>query len=163
MLLELPHEVFVPLGRLLAELASAGLAGILSHPERNLGILNQPGLVPPLVNRGCLMQVTAGSLLGTFGPQVKQFAESLVEGGMVHFVATDAHGTKGRAPVLAAAFQRVIELAGRETAIDLCCRNPAAVAAGDRVPTGRRRPETSSWTGWFRRTLSSEPMSAKSI
>ena len=66
-LLELPHDVYVPLERLLAELASAGLVGILSHPERNLGILNQPGVLRPLVERGCLLQVTAGSLTGAFG------------------------------------------------------------------------------------------------
>src|SRR5690242_10241412 len=38
-LLELPHELYIPLDRLLEELNSAGMVGILSHPERNQGIL----------------------------------------------------------------------------------------------------------------------------
>jgi protein-tyrosine phosphatase len=162
-LLEMPHGIYLPIEGLLAELASAGLAGILSHPERNLGLLNQPGLVRPLVERGCLLQVTAGSLTGTFGPQVQQFAKSLVEQGLVHFISTDAHGTKTRAPVLSAAFERVAELAGRTTAVDLCCRHPAAVAAGERVPSGPRKVEKSAWTGWWRRRFPSEPITAKSI
>ena len=162
-LLELPHDVYVPLDRLLAELDSAGLVGILSHPERNRGILNQPGVLRPLVERGCLLQVTAGSLTGAFGPQVQRFAESLVEQGLVHFVSTDAHGTQARPPLLGAAFERVVELAGRETAMDLCCRHPAAVAAGGMVPPGCRKPTKSAWTGWFRRTFTSEPSAARPI
>jgi protein-tyrosine phosphatase len=163
-LLELPESVYVPLDRLLAELASAGLAGILSHPERNLGILSQPDLVRPLVEHGCLMQVTAGSLTGTFGPEIRRFAESLVEQGLVHFIGTDAHGTKTRAPLLAAAFERVAELAGHSAAVDLCCRHPAAVATGEVVPPGCRKPaKSSSWTSWLRRTFPSEWAIARPI
>lgn len=154
-LLELPHDIYVPLDRLLAELASAGLAGILSHPERNLGILSRPDLVRRLVERGCLLQVTAGSLTGAFGPEIQQLAESLVAQGLVHFIGTDAHGTETRAPLLAAAFQRVARLAGGDAAVDLCCRNPAAVAAGKSVPRGRRVPAKFTWTEWWRRSFPS--------
>lgn len=121
---------------LLRELASAGLTGILSHPERNRGIINQPGVLRPLVEHGCLMQVTAGSLTGDFGSQVQKFAESLVSQGLVHFVATDAHGTKTRPPILRWAFRRVRELVGEIVATDLCCRNPKIVAAGGVVSPG---------------------------
>jgi protein-tyrosine phosphatase len=162
-LLELPHDVYVPLDRLLAELKSAGLIGVLSHPERNRGILGQPGVLQPLVERGCLLQVTAGSLTGSFGTSVQRFSESLIEQGLVHFVSTDAHGTKVRPPMLKAAFDRVVELAGRQTAIDLCCRHPAAVAAGGTVSAGCRKPTKSVWTGWFRRTFISEATPVKPI
>ncbi len=163
MLLELPHDVYVPLDRLLTELKSAGLIGVLSHPERNRGLLNQPGVLRPLVERGCLLQVTAASLTGSFGSAVRTFSEALIEQGLVHFVSTDAHGTKVRPPMLKAAFQRVTELAGRETAEDLCCRHPAAVVAGGTVPAGCRKPTRSAWTGWFRRTFISEAISTRPI
>jgi protein-tyrosine phosphatase len=162
-LLELPHEIYVPLERLLAELASAGLAGILSHPERNLGIIKRPGVLRPLVERGCLLQVTAGSLTGTFGSEIQRFAESLVEQGLVHIVATDAHGTKTRPPLLRPAFERLAELAGEEAAVDLCCRNPGAVAIGGTVSTRRREPAKSTWAGWFRWTFSSERTAGEPI
>jgi protein-tyrosine phosphatase len=153
-LLELPHDVYVPLERLLDELQDAGLAGILSHPERNRGLLRQPGVLRPLVERGCLLQVTAGSLTGAFGSPVQKFASSLLEQGLVHFVASDAHGTKARTPLLAPAFTRVAELAGENTALDLCCRNPKAVACGEAVRSGRRRAVKSAWTNWFCQTFS---------
>jgi protein-tyrosine phosphatase len=160
-LLELPHDVFLPLDRLLQELAAAGMVGILSHPERNRGILNQPGVLHPLVERGCLLQVTAGSLTGTFGSQVQKFASSLVEQGLVHFVATDAHSTNGRPPALRRAFRRIVELSGEKVAADLCCRHPAAVAAGDAVSAGRQKPVRRGWGAWFCRTFSSEAAVAK--
>ncbi len=100
-LLELPHEIYVPLDRLLAELKAAGMVGILSHPERNAGIMANPAIVGPLVDAGCLMQITAGSLLGMFGPQSQNVAERLAIDGLVHFVSTDAHGLKSRRPQLA--------------------------------------------------------------
>ena len=129
-LLELPHEVYIPLDRLLSELRSAGLTGILSHPERNQGILNQPNILSKLVEQGCLLQVTAGSLTGAFGSRIKNFAESMVRRGFVDFIASDAHNIKSRTPLLSQAFDRVVEFAGYDTAIDLFCRNPACITAG---------------------------------
>lgn len=136
-LLELPHEVFLPMDRLLESMNRAGLVGILSHPERNLGILARPNVVDPLVDNGCLLQVTAGSITGTFGPDCRKLAERLVEDGMVHFLATDAHHATGRRPLMQKAFARVAELTDYDTAVRLCCHNPAKVAAGQDVHAGR--------------------------
>jgi protein-tyrosine phosphatase len=150
-LLELPHELYVPLDRLLADLAGVGLVGILSHPERNLGILAQASVVQSLTAAGCLMQVTAGSLLGGFGSASQKLSDRLIQQGLVHFISTDAHGPKSRCPSMRQAFDRVVELAGWETALDLCCRNPAAVAAGQNVAASRRMARPSrlgSWLGW---------------
>ncbi len=149
-LLELPHELYVPLGGLLDGLKSAGMIGILSHPERNQGILREPHLVGELVDAGCLMQVTAGSLVGSFGPQIRDFSEWLLGEGLVHFLATDAHGMENRRPIMSRAFHRAIELVGQTQAEDLCCLNPTAVIEGGEVLTGRR-PEMAGVGGWFRR------------
>ncbi len=150
-LLELPHELYFPLEKLTEELAASGMTGILSHPERNMGILSQPAVIAPLVDAGCLMQVTGGSLLGAFGPGVQKFSEWMIEQGLVHFISTDAHSPKSRRPLLGKAFERVAQLAGAETAADLCCRHPAAVAAGQKVKPGRRivkSKSSSSWLPW---------------
>jgi protein-tyrosine phosphatase len=138
-LLEMPHEVYISLDRLLADLARDGLVGILSHPERNQGVLNQPEVLPRLVRQGCLLQVTAGSFLGSFGSRTQKLAESMLEQGLIHFVASDAHGLKSRRPELRPAFDRVTQLAGYEAAANTFCRNPARVVAG--------RPVTSAGSG----------------
>lgn len=149
-LLELPHELYLPLDRLLRDFRNAGLTGVLSHPERNQGILGQPYLLEPLLDAGCLVQVTAGSLMGTFGPRIRGFAEWLILRGFVHFVATDAHGSKVRRPLMKRAFERVAEIAGDQAAGELCCVNPARLVANRTVVRGRRRPRARGLASWLR-------------
>ncbi|HUG68491.1 MAG TPA: CpsB/CapC family capsule biosynthesis tyrosine phosphatase [Pirellulaceae bacterium] len=150
-LLELPHEMYFPLEPVLDDLTRAGMVGILSHPERNQGLLKQPALIESLVDYGCLMQVTAGSLTGTFGPNSQDMAEWMLGEGLVHFISTDAHGPRARRPLLGRAFQRAAEMAGEETAIALCCGNPAAVASGhdvEAIPRKTQRNVLASWFSW---------------
>jgi len=152
-LLELPHEVYLPLDRLLADLKRAGLTGILSHPERNQGIIAQPDVVKSLVQAGCLIQVTAASLVGGFGSRVRSVAEQLVRQGLVHFVSTDAHSPRSRPPLLSEAYDRVAELTSPAIATECFCHNPGAVAAGRPVMPGRRKiaaPARRGWLSWSR-------------
>jgi protein-tyrosine phosphatase len=150
-LLELPHELYFPLEPVLDELASIGMTGILSHPERNMGLMREPELLEPLVERGCLMQVTAGSLMGTFGQASQEMSEWMLSEGLVHFLATDAHGMRARRPLLDRAFERVAELIDEPTAVAVCCENPAAVAQGRDVSMEPvEAPANRGW-GWFGR------------
>ncbi len=156
-LLELPHELYFPLEPLLVMLRREGLEGILSHPERNRGILARPELVPLLVEAGCLMQITAGSLIGNFGPDSQRLAEWMLSHGLVHFIATDAHSPLKRRPLLQRAFQRACELVGEETSFDLCLHNPSQVACGKSVSATRPASHSRSpsprrgWQGFFSR------------
>jgi len=152
-LLELPHDVYIPLDRLLDDLRAAGLVGILSPPERNRGLRRRPEVIKPLVRRGCLLQVTAGSLTGDFGSEALRMAETLIAEGLVHFISTDAHGTRGRPPRLGAAFRRAAELVGHRKAVELCCRNPSEVVFGAGMATGCQKAEKSTWLGWLRQTF----------
>ena len=138
-LLELPHELYFPLDDLLDSLERAGITGILSHPERNQGLLKQPRLIEPLVDKGCLMQITCGSLTGTFGPASQKMAEWMLDQGLAHFLATDAHGPNARRPLMRLAFHRTVALVGEDTAIELCCRNPTAVINGQGIDALRYR------------------------
>jgi protein-tyrosine phosphatase len=150
-LLELPHELYFALDPVLASLEAIGIAGILSHPERNQGLLRQPQEVLRLVDAGCLMQVTAGSLMGTFGPASQHMAEWMLDHNTVHFLATDAHGSKSRRPLLHRAFEFVAQYADEETAVEICCRNPAAVVSGRDIAAPKHRPrkrKTSRWLTW---------------
>jgi len=150
-LLELPHEVYLPLDEMLLDLRRAGLTGILAHVERNRGVLAQPAVVASLVDAGCLLQVTAGSITGSFGTDVQKLAWRLIERGQVHFVATDAHGAGTRRPQMRAAFQKTVELAGYRAACDLFHNHPDAVL-NDRSIRSRTKepsPKRSGLGRWF--------------
>ena len=46
------------------------------------------------------MQITAGSLAGGFGKSAQYWAERMLDEGLVHILATDAHDTQRRPPNL---------------------------------------------------------------
>jgi protein-tyrosine phosphatase len=150
-LLELPHELYFPLEPVLDKLTTLGMQGILSHPERNLGLLRQRNHIPRLVQHGCLMQVTGGSLLGAFGDESRSFSEWMIRENLVHFIATDAHGLRSRRPRMALAASRVQKLADDETAIRVCTTNPRSVFEGHRVELATTHKKPTGIGAWFRR------------
>ncbi len=153
-LLELPHRLGFPLDALFEALRDQDLVAVVSRPERNRGLLEQRGKIPELVEQGCLMQLTSGSLLGYFGDEPRRAAEWMLAEGWAHVLATDAHGACARRPLFRRAFERAAELAGHRSAVILCCENPAAIAAGlpavGRLPRPARRATVARWLPWRR-------------
>lgn len=148
-LLELPHELYIPLEPILDQLHRQGMTGILSHPERNQGILRQPKLIPGLIQRGCLMQITADSLIGTFGPAPESCCRAMLEAGQVHFLATDAHSPRSRRPRIQAAMDVACEICGPAYAEAIGCVNPAAVARGEACPELPSKSKRNFFSRWF--------------
>lgn len=154
-LLELPHELYFPLDDVLQRLHQLGMQGILSHPERNQGLLHDWSIAEALVDQGCLMQITAGSLHGAFGPASQKLALWMLDYELAHFIASDAHGHLSRRPLLRRAYDLAKERCGVETARRICCEHPRAVAAGELIqppqPKPRRRPRlATNWLPWRR-------------
>lgn len=82
--------------RLLYEIQTEGIIPIIVHPERNKELQEKPELLYQFVKNGALSQVTASSLVGYFGKNVKKFSEQLIEYNLTHFVASDAHNLHNR-------------------------------------------------------------------
>ena len=105
-LLEPPHHVAPPrFAESMWSLVAAGFVPVLTHPERLTWIGQDYAMLAALVHAGVWMQVTAGSLAGRFGSGARYFAERMLDDGLVHLLATDAHGVKHRAPLLAEGLQ----------------------------------------------------------
>jgi protein-tyrosine phosphatase len=120
--------------QMIHHLQLAGLRPIVTHPERN-GILRaKPARLAEWVRVGCYVQVTAGSLLGVFGPGAKSDSISWIARGLVHFVSSDAHNTKSRPLTLRPAFQFVSSRFGKEIAQALFVDNPLAAFEGRSLP-----------------------------
>ena len=135
-LLELPHDTYYPLDQLLKSLRKQGLIGILSHPERNRGIIKNPDVMWDVIEAGGLLQITAASLTGTFGSSCQEIAELAVDEGLTHFIASDAHDTKHRPFGMREAYDTICDMAGAKLANLVCCENPARVFEGDDVKGG---------------------------
>lgn len=115
-------------------LASCGIIPIVTHPERNAILLDRREKVLELIDLGCLIQVTAGSFTGHWGARSQQMAEWLLSHDAVHAVASDAHDTHYRPPILSLAYDRVRALTSKSIAKALFVDNPTAmVSAGQLV------------------------------
>lgn len=82
--------------RLLYEIQTEGIIPIIVHPERNKELQEKPDLLYQFVKNGALTQVTASSVAGYFGKNVKKFSEQLIEHNLTHFLASDAHNVHNR-------------------------------------------------------------------
>ena len=78
------------------DLELAGYQVILAHPERSFMPADLPKL-RKLRDMGVYFQITAGSIAGKFGRQIQRFAFKLLEQGLCHFIASDAHNPGSRA------------------------------------------------------------------
>jgi protein-tyrosine phosphatase len=118
----------------LHELQLAGLRPIITHPERNALLQARPDRLREWVRHGVFAQVTAGALTGNFGPNAKRDAENWIAEGLVHFVASDAHNTRGRPLRLRPAFEFVTKRCGEKKARALFVENPLAAFDGRPLP-----------------------------
>ncbi len=116
----------------LFQLLTKGVIPIISHPERNMEIGERPKRYYEMIRMGCLGQVTAMSLTGDFGSGVRRIAEKLLSKRLIHMIASDAHSTDGRPPILSAAVKSAEKIAGKEEAIRMVTEYPQAILEGRR-------------------------------
>lgn len=115
LLLEFPHAN-IPLGSLeLVEwLMRRRIRPVIAHPERNQSVVRKLTHMEPFFKAGCILQITAGSLTGVFGPGPKKTAMELLQRGWVKIMATDAHNNKMRSPEFEPARILLEEIVGKD-------------------------------------------------
>lgn len=108
---------------------------LLAHPERNSVFQEDLELLASLVSGGVKVQVTAGAFSGRYGSTAAKTAAKLMDLGLVHTVASDAHHATLRPPEMA----RPLTQAGYGHMVDyLCSEMPAWILDGGSEP---RPPE----------------------
>lgn len=130
MLMELPDGQ-IPLGtdRLVARFLAANIRPVIAHPERNKAIMADTQKLKPLLDQGCLAQVTAGALLGEFGSRAQSAAHEIIDQGWASALASDAHHTRRRAPRMALAREALQRHWGEAAAQQLTLVGPARLTA----------------------------------
>ena len=80
--------------------ATVGITAVITHPERNPILRESLQRVVEWAEQGCVIQMTGSALTGFWGERVRRAAHWLLEHDAVHVLATDAHDTEKRIPVL---------------------------------------------------------------
>ena len=157
-LFEPPHNLMPQrLEDLLFNISMSGYVPILTHPERLKWIEQGYEVFVTLAKQGVWMQITAGSLTGRFGKRPQYWAQRMLAEGLVSILATDAHNTRSRPPLLSEAYEIAVAEVGIEEANHLVVTRPHCVLenAGDElvpeifVGKGPKIDKKSTWRRFF--------------
>lgn len=125
---------------------TAGMTPVIAHPERNRDVQARPERLRALVDGGVLVQLTAASLDGRLGKRTLEAAHALLETGLAHMVASDAHAPDVRAIGMSAAAEAIGDAGLAEW---LTHDVPSAIVHGRAVP--ERPPRRRRWRRLRRR------------
>ena len=127
-LLEFPHDM-IPVGseQFINKLLRMKIRPLIAHPERNKHVMSDPERIRPFVDMGCWLQLTAGSLVGSFGKPAKKIATHLLEQELAWIIATDSHNMEHRPPDLAEGFAVLEDIVGSRMAKRMVEIRPAQI------------------------------------
>jgi len=96
----------------LFELEKERITPIIAHPERYRAIQKDPNLGVDWCQRGFMMQLDCGSILGHFGEKCKKISMELINKGCIQLIGSDAHNNKIRNFCLKPAYDKIESLFG---------------------------------------------------
>ena len=136
LLLEMPAYLLPPLPELdkvITDLRMSHITPIIAHPERNIPILHDLSIMERLIRCGAAFQVTAMSITGHSGRQIQKTAMDMIQKGYVYAVASDAHDSSKRPPLLSRAYTVIANKFGADEAQRLFCDNPLKIISGSDI------------------------------
>lgn len=123
--------IFRNTSEIFGRLLDAGMRPVITHPERNNLLRQRMEQIEEWVQNGALVQVTGQSLLGDFGRRAADFSRSLLDRGLVHFIASDGHDLEHRPPRLDLAHAWLAKNYSEALADALCLANPQSALNGE--------------------------------
>jgi protein-tyrosine phosphatase len=134
MLVEMPEYIVPPnVDNLIFNLRHRGIIPIITHPERHLRLMHDLPELGRLRDSGALCQITAMSITGGFGRDLRKISMTMIKKGLVDFVASDAHDPKKRSPVLSAAYKEVRKEFGTDISDRIFLMNPQKIVEAVKV------------------------------
>jgi protein-tyrosine phosphatase len=127
------------------QLGDRGITAIITHPERNPILRENLQRVVEWAEQGCVIQLTGSALTGFWGDRARRAAHWLLEHEAVHVLATDAHETEKRIPVLSTARDAAAQTYGQDVAEALVESNPQAIISNQPLPYFPRPLATRSY------------------
>lgn len=147
LLIELPDS-HVPAyaEKLLFNLQLEGITPIIVHPERNVQIRKNPDILYRLVMNGAATQITASSLLGKKGREIKKFSFKLIQHHLTHFVASDSHHLSRSGFMLGEAYEVINQKFGKKFS-DIMKNNAESILLGKEII--KEEPRKIKRNRWF--------------
>ena len=108
----------------LYKIENAGYTPILAHIERYPDLLKNIKMIEQIIESGAYIQSNATSVVGKLGGTVKRLLLKLLKRDMIHFIGTDAHSNRTRAPYMEECAAYLAKKLGQDKARKLLYDNP---------------------------------------
>jgi protein-tyrosine phosphatase len=112
-------------------LRAQGVTPLIAHPERYHGYDASLSHIPRWKAEGAVCQVSYGSLVGSYGPEVRARMLRILRAGWGDCLSTDFHGRPGQALYVREAEAVFREIGGEEAWTLLTSTNPGRIATGE--------------------------------
>ncbi|AIS51905.1 capsular polysaccharide biosynthesis protein [Thermoanaerobacter kivui] len=122
-----------------------GVTPIIAHIERYSYVKGDFDIIYRLINEGALMQINSTSITGLFGDEIRYKSLELIKHNMVHFIASDAHTTRGRAPKISKALETLKKEGIEDAYIDYLISNSQKVINGEDIEVIEPIKKKLSW------------------
>jgi len=130
-------------------LKTKGITPVISHPERDVNVKKDPNLLVELINRGCLLQITARSITGGFGKKIMEFSHLLLQRGLIQIISSDCHSDNRRGPDLHTGVREAANIIGAELAGKMALDFPKSIIEGKEIDLPPYRPISDKRKFWF--------------
>jgi protein-tyrosine phosphatase len=124
-----PEEVPLNFENNLFQLQLKGYRPVMAHPERYAAFWSDPERLERIAEAGCALLVDLGALTGYHGGRQQKAGRRLVESGLAHAVASDAHNLKD-VDVAREGIEWIRKKLGLDAVTRLCDENPRRLLAG---------------------------------
>lgn len=115
LLIEFPYFEFFPQYlELLYLVQQRNLIPIIAHPERCRYFIENVNVLDSFLEGGCMAQVDAASILGTYGRHSRNLAKYLIKNKKASFVASNAHFADDYSDWYKKAYAKVKKWAGED-------------------------------------------------
>ncbi len=121
------------LNALLSMVKSYGYVPVIAHPERYTAVQNSPGLAVQWYDKGYVIQLNKGSLLGRLGQTACETAQYLLSNQTAHVIASDAHDIRSRAPGFQSLLPLLKDFCSPSYISDLLEENPYRIVTDQQI------------------------------
>lgn len=104
---------------------------LIAHPERCESFQNSLQKLSALCDKGCLLQVNFGSILGWYGRASQTTALKILERQMCHTIATDCHGNSNRGVPNIIHQNKLIAVIDKDNFLTGLNENPQKILSGE--------------------------------
>ncbi len=125
-----PDDIYNKILEAVGNIIMAGKIPIIAHVERYECLFGKEDRIRELIKQGAYIQVNSSSFQGGLFDKRAKFCKGIFRRSLVHFIGSDCHNLKHRAPDMEKTYQILVKAAGEDMVKKVMSDNPTRLVSG---------------------------------